>query len=291
VVHYGIIDSVDDQIEQVKGISYSMKDFLGENSPIYQKMAEKKPGNDFYYCVIYLAPGDYHGYHSPATWSITERRHFPGHLFPVNKRSVNFIKGVLAFNERVTLFGEWEHGIFSYTAVGAYNVGSMKIGFDPELITNQPSQNVDSPFEIKNYVNPIKSDCGENIGFFNLGSTVVLIFEAPKLLFMRYRGEQVQLGESLAVKLTPELAEEHAKRLQRRQKQIDDEMIKYYEEILKEDEAQKAYIIRTEQRKQAAEKHAERFREMQKEWYGVDEETAKALQERKKNLRERTEAR
>jgi len=235
--------------------------------------------------VIYLAPGDYHGYHSPASWTVTERRHFPGHLFPVNARSVNFIKGVLAFNERVALTGEWEHGFFSYTPVGAYNVGSIKIGFDTELVTNQRSQNIKSPFEKKNYTKPINLDCGENIGFFNLGSTVVLIFESPQLLFMRYRGEKVQLGETLAVKLTPELAEEHKKRLQRRQKLIDKQMIKYYKAIIKEDEIAQAL----EQRIQRQQEANQQFKDKQLQWYGVSEETAKTIQERKKHLREREE--
>jgi phosphatidylserine decarboxylase len=33
-------------------------------------------------------------------------------------------------NERAVYSGTWEHGYFSYTAVGATNVGSIKIYFD-----------------------------------------------------------------------------------------------------------------------------------------------------------------
>lgn len=35
-------------------------------------------GNELYHCVIYLAPGDYHRFHSPTDWTVCHRRHFPG---------------------------------------------------------------------------------------------------------------------------------------------------------------------------------------------------------------------
>lgn len=37
-----------------------------------------REGNELYHCVIYLAPGDYHCFHSPTDWTVSHRRHFPG---------------------------------------------------------------------------------------------------------------------------------------------------------------------------------------------------------------------
>ncbi|XP_065323845.1 uncharacterized protein LOC135930968 isoform X2 [Gordionus sp. m RMFG-2023] len=94
------------------------------------------PANELYYCIVYLAPGDYHGFHSPVDWIVIHRRHFPGELFSVCPSIVRWIQGLFNFNERVVFTGTWKYGFFSMAAVGATNVGSIKIGIDKDLKTN-----------------------------------------------------------------------------------------------------------------------------------------------------------
>lgn len=62
-------------LEQVKGVEYTLPMFLGEDSPI---VADAKKGKHLYHATIYLAPGDYHGIHSPTDWVVKRRRHIPG---------------------------------------------------------------------------------------------------------------------------------------------------------------------------------------------------------------------
>ena len=40
------------------------------------------------------------------------------------------VTGLFNHNERVVLSGMWKHGFFSFTAVGACNVGSINLKFD-----------------------------------------------------------------------------------------------------------------------------------------------------------------
>lgn len=53
-----------------------------------------------------------------------------GSLMSVNPGVARWIKELFCHNERVVLTGDWKHGFFSLTAVGATNVGSIRIYFD-----------------------------------------------------------------------------------------------------------------------------------------------------------------
>lgn len=53
-----------------------------------------------------------------------------GSLMSVNPGVARLVKELFCLNERVALTGQWQHGFFSLTAVGATNVGSIRIYFD-----------------------------------------------------------------------------------------------------------------------------------------------------------------
>ena len=134
----------------IKGHTYRLDEFLlGTKSPEKVNPQDATPsivdgiiqgakdrGNKIMYLVIYLAPGDYHRYHSPAHFLANYRRHIPGYLEPVMPKYLAKHKDVLRDNERVNLLGEWAHGLFFMSFVGALNVGSIKLTFDDELRTN-----------------------------------------------------------------------------------------------------------------------------------------------------------
>lgn len=92
--------------------------------------ASVKPGNSLYFTVIYLAPGDYHRFHSPTAWVVEKRRHFVGELFSVSPYVAKRLENLFVLNERVALLGRWRHGFFGMVPVGATNVGSIKVNFD-----------------------------------------------------------------------------------------------------------------------------------------------------------------
>lgn len=125
ILHFGPIDS-DTHLEQVKGITYSLESFLGpkwntdELTTYIDSVKQKKDDTDLFHCIIYLAPGDYHRFHSPTQWKPEIRRHFHGELLSVSPKVAKWMPGLFCINERATYIGEWEHGFFSFTAVGKF---------------------------------------------------------------------------------------------------------------------------------------------------------------------------
>ncbi|CAG2254370.1 PISD [Mytilus edulis] len=199
ILHYGICKN--GILEQVKGVTYSLKGFLGPltwrgdiddvnnlSDDEYHQKLKLKPGHELYHCVVYLAPGDYHRFHSASDWKISYRRHFPGDLLSVSPE----------------LFMQ-EHGnmdSFSYTAVGATNVGSIRIYCDEELTTNHRDHgdrnNVRDACIIEGTEMGKSFQKGDMFGEFNLGSTIVLIFEAPRNFeFKVQTGQKVSYGQPL----------------------------------------------------------------------------------------------
>lgn len=182
----------DGTLAQVKNIAYHITDFLGIPVP------KVKPGHALYSAVLYLSPGDYHRFHSPTEWTAASRTHFAGQLLPVNPLVASILPSLFVANERVALLGSWAHGFFSYTAVGATNVGSIRISFDDELTTNTWVHDWRCGFNAleavgltpvppakpgtvhgREYKPAVSLARGDDVGLFELGSTVVLIFEAP----------------------------------------------------------------------------------------------------------------
>lgn len=163
---------------------------------------------DLFYAVIYLAPGDYHRFHSPVTWVSTLRRHFVGELYSVAPYFQKAFTNLFVLNERVALLGYWKYGFFSMTPVGATNVGSIKINFDKDLVTNTTmlngkklKKNTCYEAHYSNASSLLKGEPlvkGQEMGGFMLGSTVVLVFEAPKdFKFTLHENQYVKMGQCI----------------------------------------------------------------------------------------------
>ncbi|RKO87108.1 phosphatidylserine decarboxylase-domain-containing protein [Blyttiomyces helicus] len=163
VLHFGRVSVETDRIEQMKGIAYSVSALLGASTASLAPVP--KPGNALFFCVIYLAPGDDH-------------RLRRIEIFSVSPWMVERVSNLFVLNERVALLGERQHGFFSMIPVGATNAGSIVIDFDPPTAV------------------PLRH--GDQMGGFKLGSTVVLVFEAPeKIAFSTVAGERVRVGEAI----------------------------------------------------------------------------------------------
>ncbi|KAL4178684.1 hypothetical protein AMTRI_Chr13g116320 [Amborella trichopoda] len=173
-----------------------------------------RPMKGTFYCVIYLCPGDYHRVHSPVDWHVSHRRHFSGRLFPTNERATRTIRNLYVENERVVLEGRWLEGYMAMAAVGATNVGSIQLSIEPELKTNRPRKSLmhSEPQNEREYEpegTGVLIKKGEEVAAFKMGSTVVLVFQAPVgtsdvnngdasgFEFCIKRGSKIKVGEAL----------------------------------------------------------------------------------------------
>ncbi|KAM0733737.1 Phosphatidylserine decarboxylase proenzyme, mitochondrial [Formica fusca] len=204
VLYFGPVTSC--RVEQVKGVTYDLRQFLGDlNNSTSNRIADdyvdsllKNPDNRLYQLIIYLAPGDYHRFHSPTDWNIKLRRHFPGKLLSVNPKLLKFMPNLFSLNERVVYIGEWTGGFMAYTAIGATNVGSIRVYCDKNLATNTVQwPEIAHPKEAS--LDYMRIDKGELFGEFRLGSTIVLLFEAPRdFRFCLQVGQTIKVGQALS---------------------------------------------------------------------------------------------
>ena len=172
-------------IVQAKGKEYSVEALLADNSI-----------NDLYtsFATIYLSPKDYHRIHMPFDGSLKSMKYIPGNLFSVNQRTVNDIDEVFARNERLVCFFDTEYGEIALVMVGAIFVGSMETSWEGQITPPYTKS-------IKKYdydSRQIELSKGEELGRFNMGSTVILVLpkESPKLNLET--GQVLNMGQSIS---------------------------------------------------------------------------------------------
>ena len=166
---------------QIKGREYNVREMLGEDSNF----------DDYSFVNLYLSPRDYHHYHAPCDLEVLEARYFSGLLLPVNKPSLLKNRGLYKINERVVLKVRLRYNlqIAYYVAIGALNVGKMRFCFDSTIQSNAKLGSRTIVYE-----NPISLKAGEEIGCFEMGSTVVLLAKAN---FTIKDGDVVKMGEEI----------------------------------------------------------------------------------------------
>lgn len=79
----------------IKGKTYGICEFLnGDPHCNYSNQDldhffKKGKDTELYSMIMYLAPGDYHRFHSPSDFRVEQGKHVPGLLKPVNNLSLN----------------------------------------------------------------------------------------------------------------------------------------------------------------------------------------------------------
>ena len=174
---------------QAKGIDYSVEELLAP-SELSGRF------RDGAYTVLYLSPPDYHRIHTPCAGKVVSFQFSPGTLYPVNRAAVLGIHGLFHRNERLTSFIETEsHGVVAVVKVGATNVGKIRVVYS-DFHTNRAflrkprAEETQPPFPVER---------GAELGRFEMGSTVILLFEAGRAEFLPHvaPGVRVKMGEAM----------------------------------------------------------------------------------------------
>ncbi len=156
----------DGKLIQAKGWTYSLEQFTQDPEAL-----KKWAGGIF--LTYYLCPTDYHRVHSPVDGRITGVRAMPGELWPVNDWSTSHIENLFAINERILVEIETDMGSVGVVFVGATNVGHIGLSFDEKIQGNQKGPQI---VQHKTYSPEIEISRGAELGFFRMGSTVVMLY-------------------------------------------------------------------------------------------------------------------
>lgn len=183
------------RIFQAKGHDYSVVELLGGDA----EAAEAFMGGHF--CTIYLAPYNYHRIHMPLDGRLRNWSYVPGRLFSVNAATARALPNLFARNERLNAIFESDTGTFALTMVGALFVGSLETVWagrvTPPHLRGEPGQ--------YQPMNPVMLNRGEEMGRFNMGSTVILLFPPHAVEFdaALAPGLPVRMGQTIGRVLGP----------------------------------------------------------------------------------------
>ncbi len=171
---------------QIKGMSYNIEKLLTNN--ISKENIDKVTGGEF--MNFYLSPKDYHRYHASFDCKVTKLIHVPGVLYPVNFTYLKKENNLFVQNERVILeCVTKDDRIFYMIFVGALNVGQMIFEFEPRVQTNTDETQI-KVYEYENQTLK-KGDC---IGWFKMGSTVVMVWEEKLINLNDLVNKKVNFG-------------------------------------------------------------------------------------------------
>jgi phosphatidylserine decarboxylase len=160
LTEFGALDA--DTLLQAKGRRYSLTALLGESG---ERVDALLGGS---YCTVYLSPRDYHRVHAPLDAALTRTRYIPGRRFSVSRATAASIDRIFCRNERAVCWFDTSVGPMVVVLVGALNVSSISTFSRGEIASGAP-QLWEEPA-------PLRVARGAEIGRFNLGSTVVVLF-------------------------------------------------------------------------------------------------------------------
>ena len=192
ISQFGAVDG--DRIFQAKGHDYTTTALVGGDA----ELARPYAGGSF--ATLYLSPRDYHRVHMPCDGRLMRMIHVPGDLFSVNPVTVAGVPGLFARNERVVCVFESERGPFVIALVGATIVGSMATVWHGVVNPPRPGRVREWHYGERD----VRLARGAEMGRFQLGSTVVLLFPSRLSFDAAWApAGAVRMGQAMAMRQPP----------------------------------------------------------------------------------------
>ncbi|MGH8499183.1 MAG: archaetidylserine decarboxylase, partial [Methylococcales bacterium] len=131
----------------------------------------------------------------PCRGALIEMRHIPGRLFSVNDATAAFVPNLFAKNERVIATFETPLGKMALVLVGAIFVSSIETVWHG-VVTPPSSPSIRTWSYLDN---PPELAQGREMGRFNMGSTIIVLFEPGKITWSAQLkgGSAVQMGQPI----------------------------------------------------------------------------------------------
>jgi phosphatidylserine decarboxylase len=186
----------DGRIFQAKGRSYTVEELLASDASPGENRAS--PFRDGSFATLYLSPKDYHRVHMPLAGELREMVHVPGRLFSVNPGTTRTVPKLFARNERVVCLFETAVGPMAVVLVGAIFVAAMETVW-AGLVTPPAGRRVTVRRYGPGSDMEVSLGHGEEMGRFNMGSTVIVLFGAGAVEWAEgiVPGAGVRMGEVL----------------------------------------------------------------------------------------------
>jgi phosphatidylserine decarboxylase len=188
-------DIEDGYLFQAKGHDYALLELLGGDPALSQLFEEGG------FATIYLSPRDYHRVHMPYGGKLKKMVHVPGRLFSVNETTCEKVPRLFARNERVICLFDTDIGPMAVILVGAIFVASIDTVWAGSVTPIH--QRISSwSYPPAGKARTITLEKGEEMGRFNMGSTVILLFGQDAMEWSEdfIPGSKVRMGQAIGKK-------------------------------------------------------------------------------------------
>ncbi|OOK44392.1 phosphatidylserine decarboxylase [Legionella pneumophila subsp. pneumophila str. Mississauga] len=180
------------QLLQAKGKYYSVQELLACDGQLAEQFVQGQ------FATLYLSPKDYHWVHMPIDAELVSMTYIPGALFSVQPATTRVVPKLFARNERLAIFFKTKIGPMVMVMVGATIVGAIGTSWHGDVKRAKKLERFDYS---EQFPDKIISQ-GSEMGYFKLGSTVVLLFaNGEKIQWDKelLAGSKIQLGKPMAI--------------------------------------------------------------------------------------------